>query len=381
MRRARPPGVRIFRRSEPSFFGPGALRWSDFEAVVGQVGGPRLKPAGKGRLLQSGEHQPLKGSNQACFQQSHGPGVPEGVRSAPPRHPGPRIRFPGRRQCGAPAARCLRAAGEGRGLPAETPIRSLLVHRLSPMGWRHSSRHPGHRELKEWRHAPAQRPACFGDPFPPGPGGGGGWAFFLVGHRTHCTGRGLRATAPAPLGCSCEKASWLGLRGRRRLDNARQVIAWIEAEGVKPPSTENCWRAAADLPAIFATIGRTDGRGSRVTAPAVSRTCDPDGLGHEQHQQLRWREERATPGWSCGKPVSTAMIPTGQRGKPARRFPVSGLCAWAIPIDCLGLRGLQAWHPGSPGGWLPRSSSVAGRRGPGELFRRTHCLVPYGAGL
>ncbi|APD48584.1 HAD family phosphatase [Synechococcus sp. CS-602] len=39
-------------------------------------------------------------------------------------------------------------------------------------------------------------------------------------------------------GVQLSEGQLLGLRGRRRLDNARQVIAWIEAEGVKPPSTE-----------------------------------------------------------------------------------------------------------------------------------------------
>ncbi|WP_432784894.1 HAD hydrolase-like protein [Cyanobium sp. BSA11S] len=40
----------------------------------------------------------------------------------------------------------------------------------------------------------------------------------------------------------------LALRGRRRLDNAGSVIAWIEAAGGTPPTPSSCWRCSSRSP-------------------------------------------------------------------------------------------------------------------------------------
>lgn len=56
--------------------------------------------------------------------------------------------------------------------------------------------------------------------------------------------------AGAAFGVGLSEAQLLSLRGRRRLDNARQVIAWIAAAGGAAPSTE-------ELLAVQQPIART----------------------------------------------------------------------------------------------------------------------------
>jgi len=73
------------------------------------------------------------------------------------------------------------------------------------------------------------------------------------------------------------------------------------------------------------------------------------------------------------------MNPDLGSDSPPGRFPVSGPCALGHNLhSLLGLRGFPGWHPGSPGGWLPRFNVLL----PAAWARRTipaeHCLLPYG---
>jgi len=76
--------------------------------------------------------------------------------------------------------------------------------------------------------------------------------------------------------------------------------------------------------------------------------------------------------------VSTGHDPTLGSGKPAPTLPVSGPAGLGHkPHRLLGLRGFPGWHPGSPGGWLARSLSVAGRVGQENYPPQPIACVPY----
>jgi len=161
--------------------------------------------------------------------------------------------------------------------------------------------------------APAQPPACFrrdglcSTPRPP-------------------AGRAGRA---APLGCKLStRRSLLGLRGVGAWTTPRQVNRpGIEAEGVKPPDTEELRRATPPIARHLLLDGKKPmERGSRVTGPRPGPGRSRWALStSSRSSSVALKNARPPLAGAAGNPVSTAMIPTwaAARARPGR-FPVSG---------------------------------------------------------
>ena len=92
-------------------------------------------------------------------------------------------------------------------------------------------------------------------------------------------GRAWRQAA-REFGLELSDQQLLALRGRRRLDNASRVIAWIGAAGRLPPTTEQLCRSAC-----WAFADSLAGAQAALAAGAVVHVLLPDGLGREHDPQ------------------------------------------------------------------------------------------------
>ena len=149
-------------------------------------------------------------------------------------------------------------------------------------------------------------------------------------------GRAWRAAADR-FGVALDDAQLLQLRGRRRLDNARRVIAWIEAAGLAAPTVEQLLAVQQPIarqllplaapmegaPELLARCRELELPMALVTSSsreAVALKCGP----HPWLELLEVRVHGDDPGVTSGKPA-----PDGFR-LAARRLGVEPAACWAF---------------------------------------------------
>jgi len=190
-----------------------------------------------------------------------------------------------------------------------------------------------------------------------------------------CHGRAWREAA-AQFGVDLADRQLLQLRGRRRLDNARQVIDWILAAGGAPPSIEALLAvqqpiARKLLPQAAVMEGAPEllrRCSERRVAMALVTSSSQESLqlktaGHPWLEQITLRIHGDDPGLSAGKPAPDPFLLAAERlaVDPGDCWAFEDSPAGALSAAAAGCRvhvllppGLSEQEKGSlyPGDWV-----------------------------